>query len=289
MNIHFTDNKLLTDLHQLSIVKIPVGAHMYGLDNSNSDFDYLIIYIEPAYNTYDFIWTHHQLQFKITDPENINSYDYNFTTLQNFIRNIISGDSTINFETLYSDVLRDSELSWLYDRKHYFRNYNIIKSYLGIAKRDLKYWRKDTHNNKIHDTKTNKKLSHFVRGIIFANNILNDNFSLDLKATHTFKEFKYDDFELVVRIKDGNIDISYDILVEKFETKMNDLRNLLNRLHDEKRIPTFMNVDQMYEISDLCKKFVRNCKIDISHIDYDKLIIDVIENGLSYQNNNDNF
>ncbi|RLC45136.1 MAG: hypothetical protein DRH57_08595, partial [Candidatus Cloacimonadota bacterium] len=81
MNIHFTDNKLYTDLCSQSVAAIKVGSHMYGLNNINSDVDWLTIYIQPAANRSSFMWEHHQLQYK---KEKV---DYNFSDLQTFVRN----------------------------------------------------------------------------------------------------------------------------------------------------------------------------------------------------------
>lgn len=157
MNIHFKDENLYHSLIKNTCTQFKVGAHIYALENENSDIDFLNIYFENNQNRNSFLWEHHQLQFK---KHNI---DNNFTTLQGFIRNILVGDATINIEVLFSEQMRDSSLNWLWEMRYSFINYNIIRSYLGMAKRDLKDWRKDTFNGVKSSLKTNKKLTHFLR------------------------------------------------------------------------------------------------------------------------------
>jgi predicted nucleotidyltransferase len=283
MNIHFTDRNLFDDLIMNSVVEATVGSHMYSLDNTNSDIDKLYIYVEDTANRNSFMWEHHQLQYKSVGVNNI-AIDYNFTSLQGFIRNTLSGDATINYEVLFSDELRDSELNWLWTMRHDFRNYNVIKSYLGLAKRDLKYWRKDSYNGTKNTSDTDKKLAHFVRGVIFAKNILETNFSLDLKATTTFMDCGYDDFELVDRLKNGTLDYSYDLLTKNFELLMNETRDKLNYLHNSRDISIYMEVDKLAKLDELTKEFIKTYCFNntIEFLEYGNLFYSAMENGLKY-------
>ena len=277
MNIHFTNEKLFDTLNDNTIVKIRVGSHMYGLDNKNSDIDYLSIYLENYDNRNSFMWEHHQLQYKK------NNIDFNFTTLQSFIRNALTGDSTINFEVLHSEDLKNSKLSWLYERRNDFRNYNIIKSYLGIAKRDHKFWIKDTNNFKNHTSETNKKLAHFVRGVIFAKNLFDNNFSLDLSKTTTFKICGYNDLELLDRIKNGILDYSFSELVKFFWILMEDTRSALNIMLHNREIYSFMDPFKLEKLDSLVMDFVYGyVEGDISYVEYNQLFYEVMENGLNY-------
>lgn len=285
MNIHFTDRNLFENLILNSVVEVKVGSHLYNLNNSNSDIDNLFIYIEDIANRNSFMWEHHQLQYKSSGIDNI-PIDNNFTSLQGFIRNLLSGDATINFEVLYSDELRDSKLKWLWEMRADFRNYNVIKSYLGLAKRDLKYWRKDTYNGASNNVETNKKLAHFVRGIIFAKNILENNFSLDLKATTTFEDCGYDDFELVYRLKNGTLGYSYVCvdIIEYFEKLMNTIRDNLNELHNKREIAMYMSVDKLAKLDELTKEFIRLYCFNntIEYLEYGNLFYEAMEHGLNY-------
>lgn len=283
MNIHFTDKNLFENLILNSVVEVQVGSHLYNLNNTNSDIDNLYIYIEDNANRNSFMWEHHQLQYKGIGENNI-SIDYNFTSLQGFIRNTLSGDATINYEVLFSDELRDSKLIWLWEMRHDFRNYNVIKSYLGLAKRDLKYWRKDSYGGTKNTAETDKKLAHFVRGVIFAKNILEKNFSLDLSLTTTFKDCGYNDFELVDRLKNGALDYSYDLLTKTFEILMNETRDKLNELHNARDISIYMEVDKLAKLDELTKEFIRLYCIDntIEYLEYGHLFYEAMENGLTY-------
>ena len=268
MNIHFTNEKLFDTLNDNTIIKIRVGSHMYGLDNKNSDIDYLSIYLENYDNRNSFMWEHHQLQYKK------NNIDFNFTTLQTFIRNALTGDSTINFEVIHSEDLKNSKLSWLYARRNDFRNYNIIKSYLGIAKRDHKFWIKDTNNFKNHTSETNKKLAHFVRGVIFAKNLFDNNFSLDLSKTTTFKICGYNDLELLDRIKNGILDYSFSELVKFFWILMEDTRSALNIMLHNREIYSFMDPFKLEKLDSLVMDFVYGyVEGDISYVEYNQLFM----------------
>ena len=156
MNIHFTDSNLFNQLMNASLFQVEVGSTMYGLQTDESDRDILVIYAEGRVNQKSFLWEHHQLQYKS------DGVDYIFTTLPLFIRNWMSGDSTINFEVLHCrELLGSDEMGFLtYDTSNY-DTYNVLKSYLGLANRDLgplkgrTKWTKGLY----------KKATHFIRGV----------------------------------------------------------------------------------------------------------------------------
>ena len=276
MNIHFNNKKLFASLNAQTIAKIKVGSHMYGLNNTSSDEDFLSIYSEPKSNRNSFMWEHHQLQYKE------NNVDYNFTNLQTFIRNALTGDATINFEVLFSDGLIQTDLQWLYSFRNHFINYNIIKSYLGLAKRDLKYWKKDTSNMRNHTSETNKKLSHFVRGIIFANMLIKGSFTMDLINTKTYSKFNYSDLELLDRIKHGTLDYSFNMIVDFFEKQMHFLRVENNTNLENKKIPLYMDTKILKQLDNEVINFTNTFKDRIDKVDYGELYYDALENGLHY-------
>lgn len=274
MNIHFDNRELYCDLIASTVSSVTVGSHMYGLNNENSDVDYLHIYVEPTLNEMSFMWEHHQLQFKQS------GIDHNFTTLQSFIRNALTGDATINFETLFSDELRDSKLKWLWKHRESFINYNVIKSYLGMAKRDLKFYRKETGGLRKHTPETNKKLSHFVRGVTFAKMLLKGKFVVDMKDTHSFKEF-VSDIELLKGIKSGIHGMHADI-VEYFEREMDELRDELNKRLDNQKIVKFMEPSIMKQIDYELMMFTKNQHTDVDKLDYGDIFYETLENGIVY-------
>jgi len=277
MNIHFENKELLNELKNNTIFKTKIGSHMYGLNNTNSDIDYLSIYLEHTDNRESFMWEHHQLQYKD------NNVDRNFTTIQGFIRNALTGDSTVNFEVLHSNSLKNSSLSWLWECRNYFINYNIIKSYLGLAKRDLKYWRKDTNNGKLHTLETNKKLSHFVRGVIYASKLLDNEFSLDLTKSTTFGEV-YNDHELLYSIKSGLSTIIFEKIVIYFESMMDILRKKLNEKLNNRTIVSYMTVENLQYIDHTLTRFIIDYseKHFIFYINYDDVLYNALENGITY-------
>jgi len=276
MNIHFTNKNLFDDLKKQTITSLKVGSHMYGLDTPTSDTDYLSIYIEPERNRNSFMWEHHQLQYKN------NNIDYNFSSLQNFIRNALTGDATINFEVIHSKDLLQTNLAWLYEYKDFFINYNIIKSYLGLAKRDLKYWKKDTNNGKKHTTETHKKLSHFVRGILFAKLLSENNFDFNLKSKHTFSEFNYNDLELLSKIKIGLLDYSFDYIISVINPYMEQLRILNNKKLEEGSIHRYMKTDILAKLDTEIQKTVEKMDTEIVFLDYDNLFYKALEEGIEY-------
>ena len=276
MNIHFNDHELFSALEKNTISSFKIGSHLYGLNNDTSDLDILHIYLEPQKNRNSFVWEHHQLQYKSNDT------DYIFTTLQSFIRNLLTGDSTINFEILYSDYIQYTPLSWLGEIRDDFRNYNIIKSYLGMAKRDYKAWVKATNNGNKHSVETNKQLSHFIRGVIFAKNLLDNKFSLDLNNSKTFKETNYNDFELVHRIKNGCLDYSFSSLLLFFLQLMDNTRSELNKLLDDRKIYKVMSPDKLKLLDEKIINVSDSVNLNNIPLNYNTLFFEVIENGLNY-------
>jgi predicted nucleotidyltransferase len=207
MNIHFTDRKLFDKLVKSSLGRFEVGSHMYGTNNENSDIDYLYIYATSENEMNSFLNTHHQLQFK---EEGV---DHNFVSLHTFLTNTISGDSTINFEVLNFGYFKGTLLECLYEERNSFHTYNVIRSYLGMARRDIKAYLKLTN-----DQAKKKKLGHIIRGGMYAKAIL---------------EHRFDIHSINREFRKINIDVSNDGLYIKSEIHINELRKSLNdKLND---------------------------------------------------------
>ena len=269
MNIHFKDEDLYHSLIKNTCTQFKVGAHIYALENENSDIDFLNIYLENSQNRNSFLWEHHQLQFK---KHNI---DYNFTTLQGFIRNILVGDATINMEVLFSEQMKYSSLNWLWKMRHSFINYNIIRSYLGMAKRDLKDWRKDTFNGVKASFKTNKKLTHFLRGVIFADMLMDGNLVINMKNTQY-----HSNWQLLNSIKNTGHSNALDI-VKSYENKMNELRKLLNFKSKSNLISKYMSTSDLRQLDFNLQSFL-SIDLNLETIDYGNLFYEVLEYGISY-------
>ena len=257
MNIHFKDEELFNSLLKSSIFQCEVGSGMYKTKTKDSDTDILIIYLEGALNSNSLYKTHHQLQFK---KDNI---DYIFTSLTQFVNNILSGDSTINYEVLKSDEFKNNSKYFknLSELK-IFNSYNIITSYLGMAKRDLK---------SLKSSYTGKKLHHFMRGVDFAYSINNNRNIFDTLSNNR------DEY---LTIKES-IDINdYLGKIDLYELKMNNLRDIINR---KKFTFTYASKD-ILEVQEIIYKIInKECFKVQNRINTDKLILEaILENKFNY-------
>jgi len=262
MNIHI-DSEEKNRLDNAVFCKFEVGSVLYGLETPESDRDFLSIYIPSKSEAFSFLWEHHQLQYKD------NNIDYNYSSLQNFVRNILTGDSTINFELLFSEQLKESYMRFLYKNRKEFITYNVIKSYLGLAKRDLKMI-------KSFKTKEDfKKLSHAVRGIKFAEQLLKTN-NLVLKDDSTFGFT-----EILKNIKCGEItEEKAREIKETYKKSMSILRNTLNEKLENGEIKRFGNPSFLKKLDEWVISIV-----ELDFYDGDTLTdkyYDVLENGVKY-------
>lgn len=126
------------------------GSHLFDMANENSDIDLLRIY-DPTK-------VFNEVEFKLIDHlPNIHSFQYDdvdnntqivWITPDQFWKGAASGDGIINLDIC---IFYD-----LWDVEQLF-TYNIIKAYLGIAKRDLKQFHKA------------KKLFHAHKSLYIAN------------------------------------------------------------------------------------------------------------------------
>lgn len=248
MNIHFKDIELFNKLQNATIYKSVMGSHMYGTNNDKSDIDYLCIYVPSISERNSVLNSHHQLQYK--DIEN--NIDYNFVNLFTFIKNLLNGDSVINTEIINSEKIKDSELKFLYDMRYDLVNYKIIRSYLGIARKDIREIRKQ---NNFEGEK--RKLAHAWRGFRFAEMLLNKKFNclisedlkneiLDIKSIQNKKDFT----DKIVLIK------------EIIDQKRNELNTLFNNKSLE--FPNFLTVNTQnmldHHISNLLNKNIWSVK-----------------------------
>ena len=265
MNIHFTDNNLFQTLKANSLFSIQIGSHLYGLNTKDSDCDILYIVADSVQMNHSFLWEHHQLQYKE------NNCDHIFTSLKQFIRNLITGDSTINFEVIHSQELAGSSLKFLYENRLMFYNYQITKSYLGLARRDIK----QVDNNKNY---TNlKKLSHAYRGLVTSYGILNKNYSNDfINYQNKFQEIKD------LKFSNFNGDMVY--LISYLHNEIDMARDQLNNLFNQHKINRIMSLENMAKL-DQCLEEIQKSEEYLSRANYSidkKLYYNVLENGLKY-------
>lgn len=225
MNIHFKDEKLFDHLKASALVRLEIGSKMYNLNHEKSDIDYLYILPTSDAQLNSFQQSQHQLQY-IED-----GIDHNFTNLHQFIRNSISGDSTVNFECLYSEEMKNSSLEILYAQKEAFGNYKIVRSYLGLARRDSKAYLK--HSD---DAYQQKRLIHIIRGYYFAKSIVN----------HDFKLIDDVILEEAKRVRGITDPKERKEVLNYYLDSVNNLRGDLNEMLNNKtlNLPQFMGVEQ---------------------------------------------
>jgi len=265
------DKELFDNLMKATFVKVEVGSKMYGLEHKDSDTDLLCIYNTSKRELNMFDRSHHQIQFKVNDV------DYLFINIHSFLSNAISGDSTINFEVINSKQILGSELDFLYKYRKYFYNYKIIRSYLGLARRDLK--RIDI------DGKTefgkNKKIAHAYRGIISAQNIINILFS----DTHKDKEIFLRENEIneikteIWTLKNWKDRKIYSAELMKI---CNELRKHVNIVYDNNIFTSYMGVDEQRVINSALELLFENTEtIQMKNFDMTDFY-DANENDIKY-------
>jgi hypothetical protein len=217
MNIHINEQEF-NRISKNVLVKVIIGSHMYKMSNIYSDIDELNITANLEDNLHSLVQLHHQYQYKN------NNIDFLFCSLQSFVKNIIMGDSTINFESLYSDEIRNhSSLKFLYDFRKNFYNYNLIRAYLGLVRRDLKFFKKE---------KNNKRLFHALRGVLTAKTLLNGS-----EYSNDFKEMDENTHYLLIKIKNSKLSKEEEQnLAFKIDQESTLLRFQLNQKLENKEI-----------------------------------------------------
>lgn len=217
MNIHLDYNDFKNSNYELDMLgSATFGSTMYGTNNKNSDEDVIIIMKNIKRLP---IITHHQIQLKRKD-NNIHKQDIIISTLDQFLHNLLNGDSTINYEVVMQNCFKNTTIDFLHDFKKMFTNYNIINSYYGMAKRDIKFYKK---SNDINDKK--KKLNHIIRGVLIGN-FIKENYKIINEKT-TLNNI----FSIILQITNHvniSTEISYlDIILDKYEKIMIDNKKAL--------------------------------------------------------------
>lgn len=230
MNLHFENKTLFESLKEASITKSIIGSHLYKTNNENSDIDYLYIYATSEKELFSPIRVHHQLQYKENDVDHI------FVSYHTFIRNLLSGDSTINFELIFSDSLKETPLSFLNDMKESFITYTIIRAYLGFANRDVRFY-----NRCKNDYEMNKQLEHIHRGHLYSDSMLNYSFDFD-KCNRELRDTTYENHNKTVKY--------YSKLISDNRKLLNDVFNKGLLKYPKKINPNDVNklFDKSYEL-----------------------------------------
>jgi predicted nucleotidyltransferase len=273
MNIHFKDKEAFEELKRLSVFSIKIGSWMYGTNDEYSDSDILYIYVPSYEEMNSMVSSHHQFQYKEDGVDHI------FVDIYNFLKNSLNGDSTINFEVINHPSLEGSKLDFIYKRRKSFANHKIIRSYLGIARRDIKHISKG-----INDRDKNKKLNHVLRGYAFCELILSNSFSTIIdKSSNLYKEIEYNKTitDSRIRHEKGNI------LLEK----ISNLRDDVNKKLDEGTLgfPQYMDVTDSWLLDEALSKWVKIWRDELGESNYFSkvkiLMYDAMENDIKYEKN----
>ena len=194
--------------------KYIIGSYLYKTNRENSDTDYLIYYNSFHKKSDLFYPNYHRFQYD--DVEN--NAQYIFTSHESFWKNLFSGDSTINADVVlfHHDLANEEKLNMC-------RTYNIIKSFIGFAKRDIKNYKADKGKN---------KLFHIERGLYCAEKLMNNELPI-LEEFKTFGNKHISDLEEL----EHNLRNKCNVMFEKNELTMypklpieepvNDLERLL--------------------------------------------------------------
>lgn len=161
MNIKITKQDFDYIINKCEFIKITIGSHLYKTNTENSDKDILIIY-ESFHKKLDLFYPNFH-QFQYDDVEN--NIQYILTSKEQFYRNLFSGDSTINVDVVMFYLYDGSNLNSLsFERTlNMIRTYNIIRAFIGFAKRDIKMFK---------SSKGKHKLFHIERGLYCANELM---------------------------------------------------------------------------------------------------------------------
>lgn len=159
MNIKINTAQARFILDGYALRTYTVGSHLYGVQGPASDVDYLVLY-RSFHETADLHYpNYHQFQWDDTE----HNAQYLFSSERQFWKNLYSGDSTINADVVLFAEGAYSEVQKL----NITRTFNIIKAFLGFAKRDLKLLNKGKN-----------KLFHINRGLYCAQCLLENRLPL---------------------------------------------------------------------------------------------------------------
>ena len=128
----------------------------------------------------------------------------------------MNGDSTINFEVINSTSLIGTDIEFLYNYRKAFLTYTVIRSYLGLARRDAKHF----FSAKNEYDKT-KKLKHVIRGYLYSRDMIENNFDFD----RCNKE-----------LLGIAIDVTTNKQLKEYDSKISELRNILTEKFNSKTL-----------------------------------------------------
>jgi len=242
MNIHITEKSEFERLKLASLVSCQFGSILYQTNDEFSDVDLHYVYTTSVVELNSYLKSHHHLQFKEDGVDHI------FVNLHTLLNNVIKADSTVLFEIIQSDLLKGTHLDFLFQMKSAFISYAIVRSYIGLANRDCKFFhKKETHREQI------KALGHIYRGYYFAKSLMEGNYSLInnnfLEIFNEIKQIGETDFTNKKKFLSEGQKLVTDIrlnLTEKFNNKKLGMPKYIsvdNQILLDKNINNLMNSD----------------------------------------------
>jgi len=275
MNI-IIDEKLHLDLVKRCMFMLEVGSELYGFKSDESDRDVLTIYIMNEKESISLLNnTFYTLQYR----EEVNAFgkffgvktDYLHNSLQGFFRNVLEGGSTICFEAMHTKLFRQTFEDL--DIKNFY-NYNIVKAYLGLVKRDLERLHK---LSSLYDKR--KCLSHAYRGFIFAREILEGR-TLRLKIDE-YDEMVINNFKSI-RDMNRNWEQGDDDVADFIYDKAMELRERATTKMQNGDLVRYMDPLKHRDLDDYLFSMLKNPPfiIDLSNNLDLQPIRDVLENGV---------
>lgn len=270
------DETVRNQLNKNVICQMLMGSHAHGLNNDNSDIDYLYIFEEDTNSLFreDNGW-----QYKTR------AVDENYQSLGTFIRNVVKSESPTNFEALlggwnFTNMSnRNGVISDIFTILSKNRSYALIKSYLGFAKKDGAWLMKALQDDRITMDICNK-LSHFYRGVETAKILINN-------EEYIFHAgCKYDSrFRTAYNYKNNHLgstkisELKEMIILKLFE--IDELSKHLNNMLDKHLIHRRFSDVEMKKIDELYKEV----KVQSCAIEYGDIVYKIIENGMTFQYN----
>jgi len=284
MNIHIKDEKLFNDLWSSTIFSMKMGSVLYGLNDKDSDTDFICITAPAKNQTNSFIKSIHQIQYK----DELNNVDYVFTDIYSFFWNLLNGDSTINFEVLHSEDFKSSDFGKLFSEiTPELRTYSIIIAYLGFAKRDIKYFHKEkTLRDKF------KKILHIERGYRFANEIFRNYNGFNLKNEYVLASKKQysmlmdlDKIRSENKIEEFSDEELFNDFLDLYSGEIEILRkNFINKALENKELTRFLNIESQKKLDKILLDFSKTTYFkekQLEYIDLEPYYL-VNENELKY-------
>ncbi len=248
MNIYFKDEKLFKKLLSKTILKVEVGSQVYGL-GEDAIPSFVHIYATSKSELYSFLNSYYTFQYE-SEKENLI-----FMNIHTFIRNLVTGEYTINFEAIHDKSLAGTELDFLYQNRAQFASYTVLKSYLNFAK---------VNSKKIQSEKEGDKWSfqliEILRNLRFAESIIDNKFVLNnsslIEEANEIKaaKFRYNK----ARLEDIKIEIDYRRI------KANDLLS-------SKSVTRFLSEDFQYKLDKWLLELTEskcNWELDKSEMSY---------------------